>query len=103
MKKLYAIRDKETGQVYSLDEYLDLHAGEVIEVNSVRPFRSGGKHQIRIEPTEPCEYCRGNAKELVDGDTTIFINHEDKVFYADWGGSDYLAWEYCPMCGRRLT
>ena len=49
-----------------------------------------------------CEYCRGNVKGLVDGDTTIFISHEDKVFYADRSGMDYLDWKHCPMCGRKL-
>ena len=57
----------------------------------------------KAEREKGCEYCRGNVKELVDGDTTIFINHEDKVFYADWSGNDYLDWKHCPMCGRRLT
>ena len=56
----------------------------------------------KAEREKGCEYCRGNVKELVDGDTTIFINHEDKVFYADWSGNDYLDWKHCPMCGRRL-
>jgi hypothetical protein len=56
----------------------------------------------KAEREKGCEYCRGNVKELVDGDTTIFINHEDKVFYTDWSGNDYLDWKYCPMCGRRL-
>jgi plasmid stabilization system protein ParE len=56
----------------------------------------------QAERGKGCEYCRGNVKELVDGDTTIFINHEDKVFYADWSGNDYLDWKHCPMCGRRL-
>ena len=56
----------------------------------------------QAEREKGCEYCRGNVKELVDGDTTIFINHEDKVFYADWSGNDYLDWKHCPMCGRRL-
>lgn len=54
------------------------------------------------ETEKGCEYCKGNAKEILDGDTIIFIDQEDKVFFANWGGSDYLAWEYCPMCGRRL-
>lgn len=113
MKKLYAIRNKKTGEYYMEPDRIIPDKDEVFAATTkewavfIRRLEDmKDTHEIIsfcIEPTEPCEYCRGNAKELVDGDTTIFINHEDKVFYADWGGSDYLAWEYCPMCGRRLT
>lgn len=58
----------------------------------------------KLESEKGCEYCKGggNAESLIDGETTIFITHDDKVFCAEWGGDEYLNWEFCPMCGRKL-
>lgn len=56
------------------------------------------------ERDKGCEYCKGggNAESLIDGETTVFITSEDKVFCADQGGDGYLDWKFCPMCGRKL-
>lgn len=57
----------------------------------------------KAERDKGCEYCTGDTKELIDGETTVFITGDDKVFCADWGGDGYLDWILCPMCGRKLV
>lgn len=54
------------------------------------------------ERAQGCEYCKGGRNCLVDGETTIFINSDDKVFCAESGGDGYLDWKFCPMCSRKL-
>lgn len=103
---LYAIRDKDTGQVYSIDEFLDLHNSEVVEVDYVRPYQPAWNEQNnpfkssfelaqksfegfirdnKIEPTEPCDWC----------DDMMEIGK----IYRNVPG---MSWRFCSHCGRSL-
>lgn len=58
--------------------------------------------QEKLERENGCEYCMGDTKELIDGETTLFITRDDEAFYADWNGQGDLEFKFCPMCGRKL-
>jgi len=81
--KLYAIRDKETGQLEGLPSGVwsfMIFGHKCHAETEIRVFRDDNKFEVvtfREEPTEPCEWCG--------------------QFYLDSRGYDY-----CPNCGRRL-
>ncbi len=101
--KLYAIRDKKTKKLsllaespmglwesfgmaeYALSIYCDPQTDEVIT--------------LRIEPTEPCEFCRDPDDLIVARYKPRKPGDPDPMMVA----VEALDPELCPMCGRRLT
>ena len=102
MKKLYAIRDKETGKIVN-DNYGHPHVRRCPE--DVFDSRRDELVTLRIEPTEPCEWCgdittEGKISRLTDeiieeeGIVTLLQTTEKTL--------PMFEWKFCPNCGRRL-
>jgi len=58
--KLYAIRNRETGEIYR-HTYVPIYGTYWGAENHIRESLDSEKYEpvtLRIEPTEPCEFCR---------------------------------------------
>lgn len=96
--KLYAIRDKDTGEILHdfrglmiYDTEFEVDAGITALRRHTRPaWLQSEIVTLRVEPTEPCEECK-----------------EPKIVWkTDEWGEDYFYEEernFCPNCGRRLN
>ncbi len=97
MKKLYAIRNKKTGKIVN-DNYGHPHVRRCPE--DVFDSRRDELVTLRIEPTEPCEWCDVN-------DGAWCATYDGRMIALDNEGSPetLLAenWSFCPNCGRSLT
>ena len=87
MKKLYAIRDKETGKIVN-DNYGHPHVRRCPE--DVFDSRRDELVTLRIEPTEPCEVCETFRGEMITPSYAFELT------------LDADDWHFCPNCGRRL-
>ncbi len=92
MKKLYAVRDKSTG------EFVKDNLGRVVASEHIisAPVSSRSREEIinlRIEPTEPCEWCETYGGEMIAPSDDL---------YAFECALDAEDWSFCPNCGRRL-
>ena len=101
MKKLYAIRNKETGEIYR-HTFVPIHATREGAEIDIREELNSEKYEpvtLRIEPTEPCEWCGVN-----DG-AWCETYHGRMVAIDNEGYPETLLaenWTFCPNCGRRL-
>ena len=93
--KLYAIRNKETGKIVN-DNYGHPHVRRCPE--DVFDSRRDELVTLRIEPTEPCEFCRDPDDLIVARYKPRKPGDPDPMMVA----VEALDPELCPMCGRRL-
>ena len=104
--KLYAIRDKETGQLEGLPSGVwsfMIFGHKCHAETEIRVFRDDNKFEVvtfREEPTEPCEWCDVN-------DGAWCATYDGRMIALDSEGSPetLLAknWSFCPNCGRGLA
>lgn len=102
--KLYAIRDKNTGEWLEgpasntrLTAYED--KAECEAVKDYFPEKEPVTVTLRVEPTEPCEFCRDPDDLIVARYKPRKPGDPDPMMVA----VEALDPELCPMCGRRLT
>jgi len=97
--KLYAIRDKETGQLEGLPSGVwsfMIFGHKCHAETEIRVFRDDNKFEVvtfREEPTEPCEWCETYGGEMIAPSDDLYafecaLDAEDRSF--------------CPNCGRKL-
>ncbi len=112
--KLYAIRDKKTGWLldycqasnkWTLDTEVgvvwndckDNHQMAFMEYQAkVRSEQLNVDLEVitlRVEPTEPCEWCETYGGEMIAPSDDL---------YAFECALDAEDWSFCPNCGRRL-
>lgn len=99
--KLYAIRDKETGQLEGLPSGVwpfMIFGHKCHAETEIRVFRDDNKFEVvtfREEPTEPCEFCG----------VTYWgeMNSKDENIYEGWETLMAGEWSFCPNCGRGLA
>ena len=99
MKKLYAIRNKKTGEYYMEPDRIIPDKDEVFAATTkewavfIRRLEDmKDTHEIIsfcIEPTEPCEWC-------ICVYSITPIKHKQPLPVADFGA------HFCPNCGRSL-
>ena len=129
MKKLYAFRDKKTGQ-FVVDAPIEPVPGEpgrynnddwglserfgLLFINDDLKFVQGCEKEfneqfgaeielvtLRIEPTEPCEWCGDD----IGGSIHRPNNGHEKAWRKDAVrvSLGYYHFNFCPNCGRSLT
>lgn len=110
--KLYAVKNKTTGELANINGniltfkslrllgewYADLVSGESLLEERFESLKENEIVRLRIEPIEPCEFCRepddliiGRIKPYQENLNPMAVEIED------------LDPELCPMCGRSLN
>ena len=96
MKKLYAIRNKKTGEL--LDRWNSFENNAKIAKAGLADSGSYEIVTLRIEPTEPCEFCRDPDDLIVARYKPRKPGDPDPMMVA----VEALDPELCPMCGRKI-